>query len=255
MKRFANRTGRGVTLVEMLVVVAIIGILAAILVPVVYSGLIRAKVARLVIEVGLLDQAMRQYKTEYGEYPPNFTNGAYTAASPNRPIDFLTRVFKRLDTTLGTYQAPPAQLDPAEALVFWLQGFGPDKRNPIAGTKVALFDFDKTRLKDTDGDTFFEYYPKEGRDAPYVYIHNSAYATLTHSGMGQGGTIRAYRSDSTATVYANQDTYQIICAGLDGDYGSNTSTKTFPSGAGYNPQDRDNVTNFGDGKTLEDNQD
>jgi prepilin-type N-terminal cleavage/methylation domain-containing protein len=55
----------------------------------------------------------------------------------------------------------------------------------------------------------------------------------------------------TGDVWANADSFQIISAGQDNHFGGNR-TRLFPTGTGYDPEDRDNITNFNDKTTLED---
>ena len=59
------------TMAEMLVVITIILILASLLVPAVYLGIVAAKNAAIAIEVAQLDAAMKEYKVLYRNYPPN----------------------------------------------------------------------------------------------------------------------------------------------------------------------------------------
>ena len=58
------------TLIELLIVVAIIGILAAIAVPNFMNAQIRAKVARAEGDMGALSTALEMYNLDYGAYPP-----------------------------------------------------------------------------------------------------------------------------------------------------------------------------------------
>jgi len=58
------------TLIELLIVVAIIGILAAIAVPNFLNAQIRAKVARTMSDIRSLSTALEMYNTDKGTYPP-----------------------------------------------------------------------------------------------------------------------------------------------------------------------------------------
>ena len=65
---------RGFTLVELLVVIVIISVLAALLIPAVFFAVGRAKNARIALEVAALSKALERYKLDHGEYPPDFTH-------------------------------------------------------------------------------------------------------------------------------------------------------------------------------------
>ena len=74
MQPIRTRSGRGFTLVEMLVVVTIIGILAAILIPTIATVQRRAKNTTITVEMEQLSEALEAYKQEHKDYPPDFTN-------------------------------------------------------------------------------------------------------------------------------------------------------------------------------------
>jgi prepilin-type N-terminal cleavage/methylation domain-containing protein len=224
------------TLAEMLVVIAIILILAALLVPAVYMGLVAAKNAAIAVELGQLDAAMKQYKTLYNSYPPN---------DPAKFVAHIKQSFGRYTGGSGT-TAPPTALDPAEALVFWLRGYSDNPIDPLGGTRKSLMQFDETRLKtNPTGNGLTIYYPPDGQQQPYIYVQNLAYGTATYTAVAPGkGVARAYKSSAAGNPFVNVDSFQIICAGLDGDYG--TAAGTFPNGP-HAGGDKDNLTNFSGG--------
>lgn len=82
----APRASRsGFTLVELLTVIAIIGILAGMLVPVLTAAKKRAQVAKAKLEISSLVNAIQAYDTDYGRFP--ITKAEQTSAGGN---DFTT---------------------------------------------------------------------------------------------------------------------------------------------------------------------
>ena len=76
-----GRTKRGFTLIELLIVVAIIGILAAIAVPNFLNAQIRAKVARVYSELRSLSTAIDSYQLDNNQYPWPKYNSRYGTAN------------------------------------------------------------------------------------------------------------------------------------------------------------------------------
>jgi prepilin-type N-terminal cleavage/methylation domain-containing protein len=66
-----GRRETGFTLIELLIVVAIIGILAAIAVPNFMNAQIRAKVSRSMADQRTLENAILQYTVDYNDNPPH----------------------------------------------------------------------------------------------------------------------------------------------------------------------------------------
>lgn len=144
----------GFTLVEMLVVIAIIGMLMALVSVAVWKALERAKMTKIVVEIGQLQTAIQSYKEKHLQYPPcmaeinlvnrkvhfmrhvqvAFTNANYGTSSTN--FDQLRNGL--MSASVSTYSSQPYNykdstgdikildlntLDQAEAIVFWLGGF------------------------------------------------------------------------------------------------------------------------------------
>jgi general secretion pathway protein G len=89
----APRRRIGFTLVELLVVITIIGVLIALLVPVVFATVGRANDARVAAEINTLAGALASFKNKFQEYPPSrimlVEDGGFDiAANPSPP--FLT---------------------------------------------------------------------------------------------------------------------------------------------------------------------
>lgn len=126
------------TLVEMLVVIVIIGILAAILLPVIGGVVRRGNNATISVEISDLEKGIAAYKEKYGDYPPDFSNKDIVRrhiekAWPN--ID--PAEFQLMWNVFWVDPADPnnhvSRVDPAEALVFWLGGFSANSRRPFTG--------------------------------------------------------------------------------------------------------------------------
>ena len=72
------RSRRGFSLIELLIVVAIIGILAAIAVPNFLGAQIRAKVARVKTDIRAIAQAHEMYNLDRNTYPPESEDNIFT---------------------------------------------------------------------------------------------------------------------------------------------------------------------------------
>lgn len=79
-----NARARGFTLTELLVVVAIIGVLSALLLPAIRSARIAAKKAKTRVQFSQWAGAIEAFRSEYGYYPvfdrSNLVNGGVTGA-------------------------------------------------------------------------------------------------------------------------------------------------------------------------------
>jgi len=96
---------RGFTLVEMLIVIAIIGMLAALLLVALRSASIAARNAAIKMDITQIDMALDHYRTEYGDYPPDFVG---TAASYGDTVRRTARsaVLRHLRKRFPRYPIP-----------------------------------------------------------------------------------------------------------------------------------------------------
>ncbi len=95
MKRRMRRARRGFTLIELMIVVAIIGILAAAAVPSFIDATDEARVARIQADLSTVGSAVEIYYAKNGKYPAALSDlvadsdgrGGYLRAEPKPPVD------------------------------------------------------------------------------------------------------------------------------------------------------------------------
>lgn len=250
---------RGFTVIELLVVITVIALLAAILVPVVGSAFRRANEFAIQTEMSQLDQAIEQFKNKYGFYPPNIDpndvlpGGIGSAAEMLPYLNRISPNHNEGNGTAGTqleqwWNTVGVNIDPTkgEDLVFWLTGLAKNKQFPLtAGEPAAnwlaydgnnierdsFIDLETDRLLiDADNRTA-GYAQARGPDVPYLYVQANSY-----------GTIAAPIAYHDGTNFFNPDSFQLVAWGLDGQPGNPGPVANVGS-AGL-----DNIVNFiGDG--------
>jgi prepilin-type N-terminal cleavage/methylation domain-containing protein len=249
----------GFTLVEMLVVIVIIGILAAFLIPAVTGAWNKAIDGRIAIEVANIQRAVEAYKENHGDYPPNTNDLALIRRH-------MKTAFPKIDNSelISVADLLANYLDPAEAIPFWLGGFSSNKKFPFTGPggplvfyngnfyanperNTGLHEFDEARLTldksitvldpgpppiqaqlSTDGDTdSFPVYIAYGSKLPLVYFDARSYGSAFYApNPSMTGAAKPYLSDRDKPTsplgkeWVNKDSFQIISAGRDNHYGS-----------------------------------
>ncbi len=82
----------------MLVVIAIIGILAALITPAIYQAMWGARQTRIKVEVDSLASGIESFKAKYGSYPPaNLT--CPSSAANSALTAFVAKAFPRYTVT------------------------------------------------------------------------------------------------------------------------------------------------------------
>ena len=209
---------RGFTLVELLVVVGIIAMLAALVTPAVIRARSAARSAAIDTEIDLLHMAIMTYRNEYGSFPPSDSN----TASGSPMVRHLQRLFPRCNVPAHLTAAGALGITPQNGLVTWLGGYTLDPTSPLlpAASRRRLYDFDRTRQAGSG--LAATYAPVNLPNSPYIYIDNTVYATGTFI-IGTN----TYTAQPPGGPFFNPDTFQILCAGVDQVWGNADDLSNF----------------------------
>jgi prepilin-type N-terminal cleavage/methylation domain-containing protein len=145
------------TLVELLVVITIIGILAALITAAGAGALKRARQAQIKVEVDQISMALQTYKDTAGSYPPNALTdfGSEETVTVAMKAQILTDLKRHLKQAFPRHREPdsllqllvgqtvagsgnrelPGGMTAGEAVVFWMGGFSSDPKYPISGER------------------------------------------------------------------------------------------------------------------------
>ncbi|KAA5540696.1 type II secretion system protein [Roseiconus nitratireducens] len=142
---------RGFTLVELLVVITIIGAIAALSIPAIGRVMRTVRQASMKAEMTNLASGIENYKTKYGDYPPDFSDWNlvkrhYLKIFPDIATTELNLLYRLCDDVAdndptqltATTNYNPAAMDRAEAVVWSLGGFSSDPQYPFTGAGGPL---------------------------------------------------------------------------------------------------------------------
>lgn len=254
----SDRARSAFTLVELLVVIAIIGVLVAITVPSVMAVRVSFMQSAVKLEVDTIADSFEQYRTKYGEYPPDGSSWPIMEAH-------LRRAFPEALQSEFAYLRPSnidnQVMSRAEALVFFLGGFSTDKQRPFTGkggpflntgtAAAPIWAYNAKR-----DNSFYEFlsnrllpsvhpnlplpsYASYSGEAPLLYFDSRTYVVRRSNGallynsfesstFGRAMPLLIANPNLTLTArdprvhipnFENANTFQIISAGMDSNFG------------------------------------
>lgn len=201
---------RGFTLIELLIVVAIIGILAAIAVPNFLNAQLKARIARVESELRSVNEAYTAYRLDNNSWPPHAdrckaqhrwvtTPIAYLSSSVDDPfqVEHETRTWEWF---CGQYHAEPAAVEGLNRIAvaapqywalhknaaFFTKSVGPDKDGNVAGGAEYFLPYDISNGLASKGTIYRPLYGG-GRGTGYPYTEGQ-YPGITLADIGCPGT-------------------------------------------------------------------
>jgi len=153
-KEETMNTRKAFTLIELLIVVAIIAILAAIAVPNFLEAQTRAKVSRVRSDMRAIATALESYSVDYNKYPYDFQFSFFNVpvGSPGRLTDWYVDALRMVTTPVAymtTLRLPDpffthqetavGEPGPTRSFKYYNTGYGPEKNTQLCwGNAVSV---------------------------------------------------------------------------------------------------------------------
>jgi prepilin-type N-terminal cleavage/methylation domain-containing protein len=158
---YRRRSRSGFTLTELLIGITIIGLLVGMLVVAGAPAISRAREFAVTNEMTQMSQAIENFKTKYGFYPPSFeqfkrtvntgdtTDLAIIAAEANQILPYLNKIspgHQEMSASpngggrtrlMDWWENVGCNLDQTTSLQFWLSGLCHNKQFPLTGTGMG----------------------------------------------------------------------------------------------------------------------
>ena len=130
----------GFTLIEMMVVIAIIGILAALIVPRIMGRPDEARITAAKLDIGTINQALKLYRLDIGRYPTTEQGLNALVARPSiEPIPQNWKMGGYLDALPNDPWGNPYQYaNPGTKTEIDVYSFGADKKPGGTGTDADI---------------------------------------------------------------------------------------------------------------------
>jgi general secretion pathway protein G len=130
----------GFTLIEMMVVIAIIGILAALIVPRIMGRPDEARITAAKLDIGTINQALKLYRLDIGRYPTTEQGLSALVARPSiEPIPQNWKMGGYLDALPNDPWGNPYQYaNPGTKTEIDVYSFGADKKPGGTGTDADI---------------------------------------------------------------------------------------------------------------------